>query len=113
MTINKNLLHIFFTGPLLIYIGLTKPENPQIYNFIFLLGILLSIYFLYLITSLKYSQYHVWLLIHYLIFIPLLIFVGIKKTETPKIIYSLLLAIGIAAFGYHLIRLIQEMKKNK
>ena len=113
MTLVKNLWHILFTGPLLIYIGLTKPQNPQIYNFLFILGIILSIYFLYLISTLKYSPYHTWLLIHYLIFIPLLIYTGLKKTKTPNIIYSLLLAIGIAAFGYHSIRLFQEIKKNK
>jgi len=33
-----------------------------------------------------------------------LIYVGVKAQETPDVAYSLLLAIGVAAVGYHALR---------
>jgi hypothetical protein len=111
MLVWKNLLHILLTGPLLIYIGLKKPKQDWIYNLILILGIILSIYFLILIIKIPYSPYHSWLFIHFIVFIPLLLFVGIRKTNTPNIIYSILLTLGIAAVGYHSVRLYQKIKK--
>jgi len=45
---------------------------------------------------------------HILLVVPLLLYVGWMKKETPSTIFSLLLALGIAAFGYHLVRLIEK-----
>lgn len=113
MTLWKNLLHILFTGPLLIYVGLKKPKENWIYNLFLILGIILAIYFLVLIANTPYSSYHSWLFIHFAIFIPLLLFLGIRKTQTPSIIFSITLALGIAAVGFHSIRLIQSLSRRK
>ena len=105
-----NATHILITGPLLVYLGLAQTKPAWVYNLLLALGIILALYFLYLIISTKLSQYHVWLTVHLVLFIPLLIVLGIKKDATPPIILSLLLAIGCAAIGYHLIRLFQPHK---
>jgi hypothetical protein len=41
-------LHIFFVGPLFIYVGLTKHDVPDIvFNFLVLLGVVVVIYHSY------------------------------------------------------------------
>ena len=101
-----NLAHIFFSGPLLLYLGL-KSQKPQfVYYIILALGMLLSIYFVYEILM---ESPRPWLLIHLLIFFPLLIWCGIKKDKTPPIILSIFVAMGCAAIGYHLIKLLRKL----
>jgi RsiW-degrading membrane proteinase PrsW (M82 family) len=97
--------HILLTGPVLIYIGLMKPKNKWIYKILLFFGLLLLVFFFYHIISTKTTPYHVWLYIHLILFIPLLIWIGIKKDQSPKILFSLIIAIGCAAIGYHAIRL--------
>lgn len=104
-----NLVHVLFTGPLLIYVGLAKTKPNWVYYLLLLMGIFLTLYFMFVIFTKSLSPYHVWLLIHLLIFIPLLLWCGIAKDKTPHIILSLLLAIGTASVGFHLIRIIQSL----
>jgi hypothetical protein len=104
-----NLIHIFFTGPLLIYIGLFKPEFQWIYWLLFLTGLYVMIRFSIWLAQVKeLANHHAWYLMHILLVVPLLLYVGWMKKETPSTIFSLLLALGIAAFGYHLVRLIEK-----
>lgn len=105
-----NLIHLFFSGPLLIYIGLAKPQYDWIYWLLFLAGVYVVAHFLIgLVNARKeLSSRHAWYFVHILVFVPLLLYVGWKKAETPPTVYSLLLAVGIAAFGYHLLRLVQK-----
>lgn len=114
-----NIIHILFSGPLLMYVGYFKPVTNNIgfskylYHILLALGVLLLILFSYKIInkiiSHSVNQYITWYIIHALIFAPLLIWCGIRREKTPQIIFSLLLAIGCAAFGYHLIKLISKM----
>lgn len=106
-----NLAHVLFTGPLLIYVGLAKQKPVWVYYLLLALGIFLALYFIYVIFTKTLSPYHVWLLIHLLIFIPLLIWCGIAKDKTPHIILSIILAIGTASVGFHLIRIVQSVIK--
>ena len=99
-----NAFHIFFVGPFLIYIGIKKPQIFWIYVLLLILGICLFFKFLYELCMKKVSQSTIWYLIHMLLFSTLMIFMGINNITSPKICYSLLLAIGISAFGYHLTR---------
>ena len=80
-----NIIHILFSGPLLIYRIIKR------------------------ILSGSVNQYIWWYIIHAAIFIPLLIWCGIKKTETPAMVFSILMAIGCAALGYHSIKLISSL----
>lgn len=106
------LLHILISGPLLMYIGLFKPQYKWLYYLLFLTGIGLCLKFLFMVFTQPLSQRYVWFVIHLALFAPLLIYVGIKQEATPNIAYSLLLAIGIAAFGYHFIRYLQSFQKS-
>ena len=100
-----NLFHVLVTGPLLIYIGLSKNISPVFYNLLVVASILLA---LYLLSLLLKNSKRTWLIIHLLVFLPLLLWCGIAKEKTPYMVKSGLLAIGCAAFGYHLIYIIQR-----
>lgn len=102
------LIHILFSGPVLIYVGLVKPEQTWLYNLLGITGLFLLLSFLLkLLTQKPFSQRHVYFAIHALLFAPLLIYLGIKKINAPDVVFSLTLAIGLSAFGYHAIRLLQ------
>jgi hypothetical protein len=45
-------------------------------------------------------------LIHILYIAPLMIYIGYKKTETPRSAYEILALVGFAALGYHVYHLI-------
>lgn len=107
------LAHIFFTGPALIYIGLMKPNNKWIYRVLLATGLLLLVFFFYHIITTTPTPYHVWLYIHLLLFIPLLIWIGLKQDKAPNILFSLIVAIGCAAIGYHTIRLFVPVSHPK
>ncbi len=99
-----NAIHIFFSGPLLIYVGLVKPNYTYLYKFLLVLGLIVACVFVWKLLTFPLSQRYVWFLIHILLFSSLLIYVGIKELDAPHVAFSLILAIGIGAFGYHLIR---------
>ena len=101
-----SLIHILINGPLMIYIGYFKPRDIIFYWLLLLIGIGLILDILY-----KYykNQVHAWLVIHLLLFAPLFIYtgyLGIKRDKIPYYLHSFILAIGIAAFGYHILKLI-------
>jgi hypothetical protein len=105
-----HLAHILFSGPLLIYVGFMKPQYQWVYYMLLCLGVVLILYFLWeMIEHLPLSQKHVWLLIHAVIFGGLLVYVGLRGIHTPDVVYSILLAIGIAAVGYHTVRMVQDV----
>jgi len=99
-----SIFHVLFTGPLLIYIGKVKPQKPLVYHVILALGIILGIFFLYKILIEKYRS--PWFILHLLLFIPLLVWVGLLGTSAPQFLFSILVALGCAAIGYHGLKLI-------
>ena len=53
-----------------------------------------------------------WLYIHLLLFSVLLlsiVYYKFYKNKVPVYLYSFLLAVGIAAFGYHLLKIIRKI----
>lgn len=112
MSVPISLAHVFITGPFLIYVGLAKTKPVWVYYILLMLGLLLLLYFPYIIFTTKLSQYHVWLGIHLLLFIPLLIAIGVMQDKSPRILFSLVLAIGLASVGYHAIRLYQHYSSS-
>ena len=47
-------LHIFFVGPLFIYVGYTKTEVPDtVFNFLIVLGVIVVIYHIYKLIQYK------------------------------------------------------------
>lgn len=113
MISHVNLIHIFGSGPLLIYVGAVKPENKWIYKSLLVLGLLIAAAFVWKIISTDVSQRHVWFFIHAAIFAPLLIYVGLYEHKTEQIVFSLLLAIGFAALGYHVFRAASKLSTSK
>jgi len=105
-----SLIHVFFTGPLLIYIGLTKPDNIIFYYALLLLALIKIIAFIYRLLK---KQLYAWLYVHLLLFVTLLLSIFYLKFADQKIpyyLYSFLVAIGIAAVGYHLIKIFKVKK---
>jgi hypothetical protein len=89
---------------MLLYIGKVKPEIPLVYHGLLALGIILGFFFLYKILIEKYRS--PWFVLHLLVFIPLLISIGMLGTNAPQFLFSIFVALGCAAIGYHGIKLI-------
>ena len=105
-----SLIHIFFTGPLLIYIGLVKPSNIIFSYILLLLAIVILVAFIYRFIN---KQLYAWIYVHLLLFSTLLIYMSYLKfnqLKIPDYLYSFLLAIGIAAIGYHIIKVLKYLK---
>ena len=103
-----SLIHIFMTGPFLIYIGLVKPYNILFYIPLFLLSIIIIILFIYRYIN---KELYAWLYIHLLLFATLLFYICYLRFTQQKIakyLYSFLIAIGIASIGYHIIKLYRK-----
>ena len=107
-----HLVHMLLSGPLLIYVALAQPHNKYVYWLLMALGVAICAKFAYTAFTTELSQRHVWYAIHAVLFAALLGYVGYKGSAesggVPRVGYSLLLAVGIAAVGYHTVRLIQE-----
>lgn len=89
----------------MIYIGYVKPKHKLFYWLLLLIGIGLILDILY-----KYykNTMHAWLVIHLILFAPLFLYtgyLGINDKKIPYYLHSFILAIGIAALGYHLIKI--------
>ena len=100
-----SLIHIFITGPLFIYIGLMKPNNILFSYILFFLAIIIIIAFIYRYVK---KELYVWLYVHLLLFASLLLYIcylRFTQQKIPDYLYSFLLAIGIAAIGYHIIKI--------
>lgn len=113
MELSVYFIHIFFIGPFLIYIGLYEPSSPYFYWVLLLLGTYIICKFVFVGVTTKWSERHVWFALHALFFGTLLLYVGYHGPTTPHVAFSLLLAIGIAAFGYHSTRFIQHQLSHK
>lgn len=101
-----SIIHILINGPLMIYIGYLKPENIIFYWILMLIGIGLIFDVLYRYYK---NNLHAWLVVHLLLFAPLFIYtgyLGIKNDKIPYYLHSFILAVGISALGYHIIKLI-------
>jgi len=103
-----HLIHMLFSGPLLLYVALAQPKNRYVYWLLMALAATICVKFAYTAFTTKLSERHVWFAIHGILFASLLFYVGWMGADTPHVGYSLLLAVGIAAIGYHTVRLVQE-----
>ena len=102
-----NYVHILFTGPFLIYIGLKKHSNKIFYIILLLLALIIIASFY---NRYKNNELRAWLYVHLLLFVSLLLSICYLKFYNKKIpyyLYSFLVALGSGAFGYHFIKLIK------
>lgn len=101
--------HILILGPLLLYIGMLKPPQKWLYTILIILGLIAILVFL-LKLILAWSSLF-WVLWHILIIGIILIWVGIKKDQSPSFLFILLVIIGSAAIGYNLSKLMKRFVK--
>jgi hypothetical protein len=56
---------------------------------------------------------HFWLsIMHLIVVVPLFLYVGITRAETPQWLYTFLLSVGIVILGYHGFKLIVRLRNN-
>ena len=101
-TVNS-LIHIFFNGAFIAYIGTFKPSNKIFYYILGTISILILLKLLYRIYSKKMRAWH-W--VHLILFVPLFMYVSYyhiidNKDKLKYYHYSFLTAIGLAAMTYH------------
>jgi hypothetical protein len=93
-----HLFHIFFVGPLLIYIGINRDKtNATLLHSLLYLGLLVIMYHGY-----KAYKTGSWVnYIHALYVGPLLVLIGLYGSGISRKYFELMLLTGIAALGYH------------
>ena len=100
-----NFIHLLFTGPFLIYIGLMKPSNKIYYIILSLLSLIFIAIFLYKAIT---NELYTWMYVHFFLFVPLLLYISYTQLRNINIegdYFSILLAVGIAAVGYFIIKI--------
>lgn len=103
--------HMLLFAPFVFYLGLTMPKSQSpLYLIALLLGVYVIIAWGYRIWIADYTAG--WVAWHILFIGGLLLACGIFRDRAPRIVFSLLLALGFAAFGYHLTRLIQSVCRH-
>ena len=98
-----HLFHILIVGGLFLYIGINRDYSPKfIFNLLIILGTIIIIYHTYKTYIRLTMKINPWVnLFHIFIVAPLLIYIGIKGTETKRLYFELLLMLAFAAIGYH------------
>lgn len=105
-----NLFHIIFTGPFLVYTGLMKPNNKYIYLVLLLMAVILILVF---VIQIAQGIIKPWIMLHACLFSILLGYMGYigffqGRQNIPEFSFSFLLALGLAATTYHLLRIVQK-----
>lgn len=106
-----SLVHIFANGPYLIYLGLYQPENVYYYIGLFILALAIMGVFIYKFLT---NKLYAWLLVHLFLFVSLFLTICILKfmdKKIPQYLFSFILAIGIAAVGYHIIKIYKSFSQ--
>ena len=98
-----HLFHIFFVGPLFLYVGIKATNIPKVMFPILLgLGVFIIIYHSYLAFKKIMAGTSAWVnYFHVLIVGPLLAYIGYKGLDTSRKYFEMLLMLGMASIGYH------------
>lgn len=110
-----SLFHLVFVAPLFLGVGFIRSATPEwLYMGILVLGVAILLYHSYkLLLRIKIKSNYTWVnAIHILTVAPLLIYIGIKKRDTPRFAYELLVMLGFAATGYHLYSLVSQLQAH-
>ncbi|NDE17606.1 hypothetical protein EBZ80_22035 [bacterium] len=97
------LIHIFVLGLFLLWVGVAVPQQPWLYPVLLLLGLFLLIY--WLVTLRRQDVF--WIVWHLLVGL-VLIWIGVTGHGSPRSLFRLLVIIGVAAIGYHLVGLVRD-----
>lgn len=105
-----NLTHILFIVPLFYMISNLKNKTPDyMYNLLIAIAIYIIINIKF--PSNKITYYNFIKAMHYFIWIPLLLYVGINKNNSHKIIYPIFKLIALSTGSYHIYYLIKKLIK--
>ena len=104
------LSHILFGGPLLAYVGFMKQKtHNHVYKLLLLVGVIIALYHLYKLyikfSKKKYISYVN--LLHLLLVVPLLIYVGLYKEKVVYPTFDLLFAMGIGIIILFILKMYQ------
>jgi hypothetical protein len=93
------LFHIFFVGGLFFYIAVARSRMPLwMYPFLLGLGAFIFLYHAYKSFFKKDAMINYF---HMLVISPLLIYIGLKRTETPNFVFEFMLLLAIFSVGHH------------
>ena len=102
-------LHVLIVGPLLAYIGHNKTETPEKYYHYLTMVSIMILFMIRFPTKFEINYWNMIKLVHYLGWLPLLLYVANKGNKNSEMVYKILLVLGISAMsynGYKLINLI-------
>lgn len=97
------LLHVFVIGLFLLWVGLAVPEAAWIYLVVLAAGVFLLVYWLVTVRE----QDVFWTVWHLLVAV-FLCWIGIQGSGSPRFLFKILVLLGVAAIGYHLIGLVRD-----
>ena len=98
---NINLFHALVTATLLMYLGKYKQEsNPIVYNLFYLEAIFIVL-LVGIPKSLKLKYWSIIKLIHYIVILPLFIYLGTYK-NLSNTMYESIFGLGLIVFVYHI-----------
>lgn len=103
MGIEVNLFHMLITGPFLMFVGLVRPTHKAYYYILLSMALLL-------LSMFAMELPKPWALVHIALLVPLLAYVGLTRNKSGEA-FSFLVAVGIAAVGYHVIKAYKNIMK--
>lgn len=104
--------HVLLFGPFLVFVGLAKPEHRWVYVVLSLLGMAVMVNFVTKILSQKWGENMVWYTAHAAVIAPTMLYIGWHQNNTPNSLFSLAQSIGMAATGYHALKLLKMFRKS-
>lgn len=107
------LFHVGIVAPFLIYVGVQRAATPEfVFNGLLGLAGAILLYHLYRAYSKWISgSSSLWVnLIHIVLVVPVLVWIGYYKKETSRQAFEMLLLLAFAALGYNLYSLMLEIK---
>ena len=103
------LFHVTVVSPFLIYVGVQRAATPElIFNGLLGLAGAILLYHLYRAYSKWISgSSSLWVnLIHIVLVVPILLWIGYYKKDTSRQAFEMLLLLAFSALGYHLYSLV-------
>jgi len=109
-----HLAHVLGTGPLFLYVGLSRETIPDaVFNALGVLGLVLIGYHSYLAYTKLKDNKSAWVnWIHIFLIAPLLLIVGYLKKDASRRYFEMFLLLGFAAIGYNGLYLIRDNMFN-